>query len=266
MHPRVLLHDTVGDGDPLVLIPGGLTGWLSWLPHQERLKARYRTTRVQPIHNELGSAGEPGDPAYSREIERESLRLTLDHLGIEQASFAAWSSGGRALLEFAAVHPSRVTSMVLVEPAAYWILERVGEVGEELAEFIRYINGMAGTIVTDDDLASFLASAGFVDDPARARTHAYWERAAPHRMALSWLSEALMGSDLSVADLRSIDCPALVTKGTTTEPWEMRVVDLLGSYLPNARVVEIEGSHAHHIESIDRFLDELDAHLEGAGH
>jgi hypothetical protein len=30
---RILEHDQTGDGDPpLVLLPGGLTGWLSWLP------------------------------------------------------------------------------------------------------------------------------------------------------------------------------------------------------------------------------------------
>jgi hypothetical protein len=75
MEPRVLKFDDRGAGDPLVLVPGGLTGWVSWVPHQERLVDRHRVVRVQPIHNELGSKGVPGDPDYTAQIERESLRL-----------------------------------------------------------------------------------------------------------------------------------------------------------------------------------------------
>jgi pimeloyl-ACP methyl ester carboxylesterase len=116
MEPRVLSHEVKGEGDPLVLVPGGLTGWLSWIPHAERLSARYKTIRVQPIHNELGSAGQPGDPSYTADTERESLRMTLDALGIEQADCAGWSGGGRALIEFTLAYPDRVRSLTLIEP------------------------------------------------------------------------------------------------------------------------------------------------------
>lgn len=56
----------------------------------------------------------------------------------------------------------------------------------------------------------------------------------------------------------------LLTKGTETTTVERRIVDLLGLTLPHARVLELEGSHAHHIESIDRFLDELGKHLRAS--
>jgi pimeloyl-ACP methyl ester carboxylesterase len=98
VQPRVLQYDVQGEGEPLVLVPGGLTGWISWVPHADRLSATRTTVRVQPIHNELGSAGRPGEPGYTAETERESLRLTLDRLGIDVADFAGWSGGGRALL------------------------------------------------------------------------------------------------------------------------------------------------------------------------
>ncbi len=77
MEPRVLQHDDQGEGDPIVLVPGGLTGWLSWIPHQERLAAERRAIRVQPVHNELGSRGELVDPGYDDEVERECLRVLL---------------------------------------------------------------------------------------------------------------------------------------------------------------------------------------------
>lgn len=261
MRARPLRFDVAGTGDPIVLVPGGLTGWLSWIPHQERLATRYQTIRVQPIHNELGSAGKPGDPTYGRETEQESLRLTLDQLGIERLHLAGWSAGGKTALDFAISAPERIRSLTLVEPAAYWILEEVDEIDPELERFFDYLHSLAGKIITEDDLARFLSKAGFADDPAAARQDPYWERALPHRMSLSWLSEELMGSDHSVADLTRLETPVLVTKGTRTEPWERRVVDLLGQNLPNARVADIEGTHAHHIESIDHFMDEFEAHL-----
>jgi pimeloyl-ACP methyl ester carboxylesterase len=99
LEPRVLQHAINGDGPPIVLVPGALTGWLSWIPHADSLSTTRRAIRVQPIHNELGSAGQPGDLNYTWETERESLRLTLEALGVQAADFAGWSGGGRALIE-----------------------------------------------------------------------------------------------------------------------------------------------------------------------
>ena len=126
MEPRGLLLDDRGAGDPLVLVPGGLTGWVSWVPHQERLVDRHRVIRVQPIHNELGAKGVPGDPGYTAAVERESLRLTLDALELERPHLVGWSGGGLALIEFAIEYPERVRSLTLVEPAASWVLEQLG--------------------------------------------------------------------------------------------------------------------------------------------
>jgi len=264
MRPRSLAVDVAGEGEALVLIPGGITGWLSWIPHQERLSNRYRTIRVQPIHNELGSAGMKGDPSYTREVAVESLLLTINHLEIDRAHFAGWSAGGKGLLDFAMAHPDRLNSMTLVEPAADWILEVVGESDREHQEATDFLYSLAGQDVTEDQLARVLYIAGFVSDPNRARSDPYWERAWPHHMTLSWLSENLMGSDHSLADLAAVMCPVLLTKGTETGKVERRVVDLLALHLPNARVIELEGSHAHHIESIDRFLEALENHIQAS--
>ncbi|MCA1701737.1 MAG: alpha/beta hydrolase [Actinobacteria bacterium] len=127
-------HDDRGAGEAIVLVPGGLTGWLSWMPHQERLVGSYRVVRVQPLHNELGSAGQPGRPGYTAEVEREALRMTLDELGLDRTHLAGWSGGGKAVLEFAMEYPDRVETLTLVEPAAYWILEQLGEQVELLDE------------------------------------------------------------------------------------------------------------------------------------
>lgn len=219
----------------------------------------HRVIRVQPIHNELGSAGQPGDPGYSSEIERESLRLTLDHLGIDRADFAGWSGGARALIRFTLTHPDRVRSLALVEPPAYWLLNEVGEADTRLDELEEFLSGLAGKEVTEEDLLHFLAGAGFGTDPARIRQSAAWETWRNHRMALSW--QGFIGGDAPEGDVSAMTCPVLLVKGTVTAPWEKRVVDLLGKRLPDARVVELEGDHASHIQSLDPFLEALETHL-----
>ncbi|MEX2554423.1 MAG: alpha/beta hydrolase [Actinomycetota bacterium] len=262
MEPHVLRYEVRGEGEPLVLVPGGLTGWVSWIPHAERLSAGRRVIRVQPIHNELGSKGDPGDPDYTAETERESLRLTLDALGIDRVDFAGWSGGGRALIEFTLAYPERVRSLTLIEPAAYWILEQLGGSGAELDEINGFIHDLAGREVTADDLARFLALAGFASSADEAKESPNWERWMEHRMALSWQSKELDRSGRSVEELAAISCPVLLVKGTSTGDWEKRVVDELGARIAGARVVELPGDHASHIQSIDRFLEELEAHLQ----
>jgi len=42
-----MLSKVTGEGSPIVLVPGGLTGWLSWEPHAERLARTRRVARVQ---------------------------------------------------------------------------------------------------------------------------------------------------------------------------------------------------------------------------
>jgi pimeloyl-ACP methyl ester carboxylesterase len=257
--PRVLQHDASGAGEPLVLVPGGLTGWLSWIPHAERLAQTRRPIRVNPIHNELGSAGRTGDAGYTSETERESLRLTLDELGLDQADFAGWSGGGRALIEFTVRYPERVRSLVLVEPASYSFLDEGDPDVERLDDFL---DGLAGGDVTEDDLAQFLELAGFVARAEEARDHPNWERWTPHRMALSWQPRKLSRVPSSLDDVRGISCPVLIVKGSRTAPWLSRVADLLTRTIPQAELLELPGDHACHIQSMDAFLAALEEHLQ----
>ena len=264
MEPRVLNHHLKGTGEPVVLLPGGLTGWLSWVPHQERLAARFRAIRVQPIHNELGSAGHVGDPEYTAVTDRESLRLTLDSLGLERVHLAGWSSGGRSALEFATEYPRRIRSLTLVEPAAYWVLSELGIEAAAVESAAASIDAMFGRHITEEDLASFLVTAGFVSTPDEARKRPEWDRWTRHRMALSWQGGALERPHRRVTELSRVTCPTLLTKGSRGGSLDRRLVDVLGALLPQATVRELDGDHAHHIQSIDAFLAALEAHLDRA--
>jgi len=264
VEPRVLQFDDRGSGDPRVLVPGGLTGWVSWQPHQERLVSRHRLIRVQPIHNELGSKGVPGDPGYTAQVERESLRLTLDALDLERPHLAGWSGGGLALIEFAIEYPERVRSLTLVEPAAYWVFTQLGERLDEVEESNGFVRGLFGREVSEDELATVLRLGGLAAAGEEVRSHPNWARWVEHRTTLSWLGPLLDHPERSIDDLARIAAPALVTKGTNSTPVDRRLVDVLGERLSNAEVREFDGDHAHQIEQIDPFLDALEDHLASA--
>lgn len=260
MKPRVLVHEVKGEGSPVALVPGGLTGWVSWAPLAEELSATRRTIRVQPIHNELGSAGERGEAGYTAAIERESLLMTVDALGVETADFVGWSSGGRALIEFALAYPERVRTLTLVEPAAYWILDGLGESTPEVARLNQFLHALAGQDVSEDDLAEFLELAGLAPTKDQAGDHPAWPGWVPHRMALSWSSEQADRPDRDVAELADIRCPVLLVHGSATTDWLKRVVAVLDERLPDTRVLELPGDHASHLENPDAFLAALERH------
>jgi pimeloyl-ACP methyl ester carboxylesterase len=261
MEPRVLQHEVKGHGDPIVLVPGGLTGWLSWIPHAERLSADRRTIRVQPIHNELGSRGEMVDPSYDDDVERECLRLTLDELGIGVADFAGWSGGARAMIEFSLTYPKRIRTLTLIEPPAFWAAHQSGlERDAETQRMEAFVDRIGGRPISEDELEEFLLMAGFAHEGVDLRTLPQWERWLPHKDALA--GQYLLGrKERKLAEIEAFDRPVLLVKGTVSSEWLRGIVDILGEHYPESTVLELPGSHACHIEDIGAFLQALQAHL-----
>ena len=258
MDPRVLQHEVTGEGEPIVLVPGILSGWVSWIPHAERLAKTNRVVRVQPIHSELAVLGELPPPTFDWRTERESLRLTLDELGIDRADFAAWSGGGRAMIEFSARYPERVRTLTLIEPAAYWVVEQSDPDGRLPHWDPELTHRLARKRVTEEDLVEFLGRAG-IGGGGDLRAMPQWPVWLQNRNALA-SDEVLGWPDRRIEALRSVTAPVLIVYGDVTEPWLQACAVRLGELYPNARVVELPGDHACHIQSIDRFLDSFEKH------
>lgn len=138
-----LKYAVSGSGQPLVLVPGGLTGWRSWIPHADVLADTCRVIRVQ-LHNvELGLAGASLPSGYAVDYEAAALGKTLDELAIEQADIAAWSYGTVIALSYALHHPQRVRSLTLIEPSAYWVLRSRGPLSQEALAEQKFLQSLA---------------------------------------------------------------------------------------------------------------------------
>lgn len=157
MEAQVLEYDQAGSGEPpFVLLPGGLTGWQSWLPLVPALSKKRRVVRIQLIANAEGLAGRTGDPTFDIEVERESIAATLDLIQTKEMHLIGWSNGGRAALDFALAFPDQIRTLTMIEPAAWWL------VGEEQSAraFAQFLADCAGRECGDEEVRRFLIGAG----------------------------------------------------------------------------------------------------------
>lgn len=262
MKARVLEYDSVGTDDPpLVLLPGGLTGWQSWLPLVPPLSADRAVLRMQPISNAEGLAGRPGDPTYDAEVERQSIGMTLEEAGVSEMHLVGWSNGGRIALDFALAHPERILSLTLIEPAAHWL---VADEDESARSFQDYLTRMAGRELSDDDLIEFLVRAGLGSEETDFASLPQWDFWSSCRQALSWGGERTTTSaKAGIEGFQRLDVPTLVIRGRCTSPWLREVAGLLAREMPDAKLVELDGGHACILEQPEDFLAALASHVGG---
>lgn len=254
--------DVIGSGDSLVLVPGGLTGWVSWKPHADQLAATRRVVRMQLLAVDYGLRNEPLPPDYSVKTESEALRRALDGVGIHRADFAAWSFGAEVTLDFALDNPNRVRTLTLIEPPAFWVLRSRGPLSAEALEFQRTCRTFGPGNVTEDQLVQFAHFAGFVPRNVDPRTVPQWPLWAQHRQSLRNGDAAFRHND-DLARVRKFESPVLLFKGTGSPDYLRGIVDVLGEDFPNARVRELPGAHALHIASMSQFMEVFADFLRG---
>jgi pimeloyl-ACP methyl ester carboxylesterase len=259
MNQKDLLHEVRGQGEPIVLVPGGLSGWLSWIPHAERLSSERMVIRVQLRSVELAEAGEPFPEDYGVLTEREALHATMNELGLDSFDLAGWSHGGLVSLAFALEYPERVQTLTLIEPGAFWILRETGHASDALAGAEANDRSFAGREITIGDLKDFLVRAGLGEPSDDFESLPQWPVWIRNRQVLSIFGTLWDYTD-SLERLRALDVPVLAVKGTGTTELEAAVVDDLATTVPRGRLLELPGGHASHIENMDRFLDELAKH------
>ena len=253
-----LLYEITGQGDPIVLVPGALTGWLSWIAHAERLAEDHTVIRVQGRSVELVEAGKPIPASYGVVTERDALLATVDRLNLDQFDLAGWSLGASTALAFALEYPERVRTLTLIEPAAFWVLRQTGYPTDSFADDEAFDRALAGKEITIDDLKTFLVRTGLGDTDLES--HPRWPVMVRNRQALS-IVDVEWDYTGSLDRLRSLDVPILAVKGTDTAESLSASVDAIVSTAPHATLLELPGGHACHIENFDRFLEALDAHI-----
>lgn len=246
-----------GKGTPLVLVPGGLTGWKSWEPFVEIFSANQREViMVQLLNVEYGIENKQLPDDYSVETESHSLEASLDSLGyVTPVDIVAWSFGAFAALDFSLNNPDRIRTLTLIEPPAIWIL-RGREVNAQTQQTLKFFESLHGDI-TDDMLEAFLQEVGLARPGQSVRDLPQWQQWLPFKQSLR-NSPAVVKHNDDLKRLQNLKSPVLLVKGTGSALFLHDIIDILGANLPNSQVIELPGGHAPHIVSQERFLNELE--------
>jgi len=115
---RLRLRDTGPRDAPAVILLHGFGASLdTWEPWARTLSAQYRVIRFDLPGFGLTGPDPTGD--YSDAREMKILNDLMDQLGVARANLVGNSMGGRIVWNFAALHPDRVSRMVLVSPDGF---------------------------------------------------------------------------------------------------------------------------------------------------
>lgn len=252
-----LLSKEKGEGFPILLVPGGLTGWNSWEPFIELFTAQQRRViSVQLINVEYGIEGRELPDDYSVNTESEALTATIDSLyDIDTMDVVGWSFGALVSLNFALSHPERVRTLTLIEPPAIWVLRALGEVDEQTQKTIDVMKSLSGEI-TDDMLAAFLGEVGFVREGQSPRSLPQWQNWLPFKLSLR-NSPAVVSHEDKIERIKGFFPPVLLVKGSNSADFLHKITDGLHANFPNSWIIELPEGHAPHIVTRDKFLSEL---------
>lgn len=249
----LLAHRVDGDGEPLVLLNGGMMTIVAWDEIATPLAERYRVVRCD-FRGQLLSPG----PAH-RDLAGHvaDLIALLDTLRIDRAHVVGTSFGAEVGLLLAAEQPRRVRSLV-----AATAFDHASPEMTALAQAVR--DACRAAVAGGDGGCMFDAMLpGTYSDGFRAANAAMLaarrERVA--RLPVSWFA----GVDGILAAVQHLDlrpvlprvaCPTLVVVAgldRTAPPARGRA---LAAAIPGARLVEVADSgHAMVVERPGRFTD-----------
>ncbi|MHB8797270.1 MAG: alpha/beta fold hydrolase [Thermoanaerobaculia bacterium] len=255
----LLAHQVDGEGEPLLLLNGGMMSYTSWDPYVPALAERYRVIRCD-LRGMLRSPGErpEGFPGHAEDL----LRL-LDALGVARCHVAGTSYGAFAGLHLAALAPARVATLV-----AMTVADRVSP--EMWSEAHRMAGACREALAggSREKVYDLVSAFAFSKDWAEA--HA--EEIAARRASVSLLPDswftglAALLSALEGLDLRpllpKVACPVLVllAEGDRAMPRERG--ESLAAVLPRGELAVVPGcGHGLVVEKPRETLDHLLAFL-----
>lgn len=135
-----LYYEIHGNGEPLVLLHGGLGAIEMFGPNLTALAEHHKVIVVDlQAHGRTADIDRP----LSLEFMADDIAALLKYLKIEKANFVGYSLGGGVALQVSVLHPELVKKQVIVSTvlrkSAFYpeILEQQKQVGPEMAEFMK---------------------------------------------------------------------------------------------------------------------------------
>jgi pimeloyl-ACP methyl ester carboxylesterase len=234
-----LAYEVAGSGEAMLLIHGAhIADALQPLVTEPALE-RYQ--RIRYHRRGLGGSTRPVEAGpTSVAVQAEDAVGLLDHVGADRAHVVGHSLGGAIALELAAQHPTRVASLVLLEPAPFTTPAGAAFAGALAPLIDRYEAGDA-----EGAVHGFLALVG--DRNWRAMieqtvlggiAQAVKDAATFFETEVPGVPEWTFGPERAAA----ITCPVLSVLGSRSGPLSVEGRQLLHAWFPACQDADIAGA------------------------
>lgn len=222
-----------GDGEPVLLLNGGMMTFASWAPVVAALGAGRRTLGCD-LRGQLLCPGE-AHPRLDDNVP--DVVALLDALGLERVHALGTSFGGEIALLLAARHPGRVRTLAVVT-AADRSPDGMRDDSRALAERAREVIGGGDPGPFHDHVTAEVYSAAWRErhaaELAERRSRSLALPASWYRGLLGILA-AIEDFDLR-PDLGRIRCPALVVHAGADRVMPAERVEALAAAIPGAEL------------------------------
>ena len=251
-----------GRGAPVVLVHGSGADLRTWGYQMEPFaRAGFRAVAYSRRYHHPNAPPDDGAPPYSAALHAGDLAAFIHALGAGPAHVVASSYGAVVALVAAGLHPERLASLVLTEPAMLALLD--GSAGE--ADGLARLESARSLLGRGDVEGALHAFTDVVVGPGAyflmpASTRAMNTDNLPE---LRLEAAAPLGDPPdSCDDARRIGLPTLLITGEGSPQFFRRIADRLGECLPQVERVLVPGAaHAVHAQQPDRFNELVAAFL-----
>jgi pimeloyl-ACP methyl ester carboxylesterase len=255
-----IAYTDAGRGDTVLALHGSASSRRMWQPLVERLAARYRVVAPDLI----GYGGSTPWRENLQATDYDVVATFARELGCP-LHVVGHSYGGALALRAAVASGSRVTSLALIEPAAFLALDRVADraaFGEIEAVASRHLE-----LVAEGDLDA--SAAHFMGYWLGAETWAGMPGETRARLTATMPKIAsefrLLFRDRDRYDARRMRGPALLVRGSRTTLAANAVFDRLAATLPNVDLVEVANAgHMLPVTHAERVNAAIETHLAQA--
>lgn len=271
-----LAYETLGQGPPLLLVPGGPRASV-YLENLGGLDAT--RTLIRYDARGTGESAVPRDPAtYAYPSLADDVEALRAELGEERIDLLAHSSGTVVALAYAAARPERVARLVLVGPGP----DLYGAGGEDIpdilakrsdAPWFEEVSAAARELVTLGpgadpervfDVLSRYTPAGYGEWDERRREHAAAQLKGFSLTAWSGFWAAGTGPEAVLGRLSEVTGRVLVVTGERDGLTGVAVGDVAASSFPDARHITLGGAgHFPWVDQPERFASAVEKFLAG---
>jgi lipase len=239
---RRISFEVTGSGEPIVMLPPGASPATVWRDVAKVLGRGWRTVAIN-----FSGYGDTESFLDSRPMqlddEGEAVFAVLANFP-EPAHLVGHSYGGAVALRCCLTQPERIRSLILIEPAAYPILDESGDT--ELSTEVKRVNAeFVARVHAGQPALAFKDCYNYYNQSAHG-----WDK-LPERLRNGLLSavstvavglEAIHECPTSLADCERIEQPTVLLRGEKTDPVHGALTDLLAKMIPGARHDVVSGA------------------------